>query len=125
MYPTMVDSQQSGFEVQSVADQVYAVLRERIAGGEIERRSRLHQEDLAIAFGVSRPPVREALRRLAAEGLVDLSADRGARVATATDAQLRSSYETRLVVEPGAARVAAERRLEHAIEGMRAALRDE
>ena len=56
-------------------------------------------------------PVREALRRLAAEGLVDLFANRGARVATATDEQLRSSYETRLVVEPGAARMAAERRL--------------
>lgn len=118
-------NQQSGFEVQSVADQVYAVLRERIAGGDIERGSRLHQEDLAREFGVSRTPVREALRRLAAEGLVDLFANRGARVATATDEQLRSSYETRLVVEPGAARVAAERRLPHAIEGMKAALRDE
>ena len=37
----------AGFQVQSVADQVYAVLRERIATGEIERGSRLHQEDLA------------------------------------------------------------------------------
>jgi len=117
--------QPSGFEVQSVADQVYAVLRERIAGGEIERGSRLHQEDLASEFGVSRTPVREALRRLAAEGLVDLFANRGARVATATDEQLRSSYETRLVVEPGAARVAAERRLAPAIDAMRAALRTE
>ncbi len=98
-----------GFQVQSVADQVYEVLRERIASGEIERGSRMHQEDLAKEFGVSRTPVREALRRLAAEGLVDLFANRGARVATATDEQLRSSYETRLVVEPGAARIAAER----------------
>ena len=92
---------EANFQVQSVADQVYAVLRERIASGEIERGSRLHQEDLAKEFGVSRTPVREALRRLAAEGLVDLFANRGARVATATDEQLRSSYETRLVVEPG------------------------
>jgi DNA-binding GntR family transcriptional regulator len=68
----------AGFQVQSVADQVYAVLRERIAGGELERGSRLHQEDLAREFGVSRTPVREALRRLAAEGLVDLYANRGA-----------------------------------------------
>ncbi len=113
------------FQVQSVADQVYAVLRERIANGEIERGSRLHQEDLASEFGVSRTPVREALRRLAAEGLVDLFANRGARVATATDEQLRSSYETRLVVEPGAARMAAERRLEGPLEPMRAAIRDE
>lgn len=113
------------FQVQSVADQVYGVLRARIAGGEIERGSRLHQEDLATEFGVSRTPVREALRRLAAEGLVDLFANRGARVATATLEQLRSSYETRLVVEPGAARLAAERRLEGSVEAMREAIREE
>jgi len=112
-------------QVQSVADQVYAVLRDRIATGAIERGSRLHQEDLASEFGVSRTPVREALRRLAAEGLVDLFANRGARVATATDAQLRSSYETRLVVEPGAARIAAQLRLEGPLERMRAAIRAE
>jgi DNA-binding GntR family transcriptional regulator len=120
---TTVDG--GGFQVQSVADQVYAVLRERIAKGQIERGSRLHQEDLAKEFGVSRTPVREALRRLAAEGLVDLFANRGARVATATDAQLRSSYETRLVVEPGAARVAAALKLEAPIAAMRAAMRAE
>lgn len=114
-----------GFQVQSVADQVYAVLRERIASGEIERGSRLHQEDLAAEFGVSRTPVREALRRLAAEGLVDLFANRGARVATASEEQLRSSYETRLVVEPGAARIAAERRLEAPLARMRAAISEE
>lgn len=115
----------STFEVQSVADQVYAVLRERIASGEIERGSRLHQEDLATEFGVSRTPIREALRRLAAEGLVDLFANRGARVATANAEQLRSSYETRLVVEPGAARIAAQRRLPEPIARMRAAILEE
>jgi DNA-binding GntR family transcriptional regulator len=114
-----------GFQVQSVADQVYAVLRERIAGGDLERGSRLHQEDLAAEFGVSRTPVREALRKLAAEGLVDLYANRGARVATATDEQLRSSYETRLVVEPGAARMAADRQIPAAIEAMKSAIRAE
>ena len=128
MYPINVvpPSAETGrFEVQSVADQVYEVLRERIASGEIERGSRLHQEDLAKEFGVSRTPVREALRRLAAEGLVDLFANRGARVATATDEQLRSSYETRLVVEPGAARMAAERGLDAPMELMRAAIAEE
>ena len=130
MYPIQawlppLGARQAGFQVQSVADQVYEVLRERIASGEIERGSRLHQEDLAKEFGVSRTPVREALRRLAAEGLVDLFANRGARVATATDEQLRSSYETRLVVEPGAARIAAERGLDGPMELMRAAIADE
>jgi DNA-binding GntR family transcriptional regulator len=127
MYPTAMalETEPSGLLVQSVADQVYAVLRERIASGHIERGSRLHQEDLASEFGVSRTPVREALRRLAAEGLVDLFANRGARVATSTPQQLRSSYETRLVVEPGAARLAAQRRIEAPIARMRAAIRDE
>lgn len=129
MYPTMKRKETRApapaLQVRSVADQVYAVLRERIAGGEIARGSRLHQEDLATEFGVSRTPVREALGKLAAEGLVDLFANRGARVATATDEQLRSSYETRLVVEPGAARMAAERRLGFALERMRAAIRAE
>lgn len=124
MYPTMA-TEEGGFQVQSVADQVYAVLRERIAGGDIERGARLHQEDLAREFGVSRTPVREALRKLAAEGLVDLFANRGARVATATAEQLRSSYETRLVVEPGAARVAAGLQLEAPLAAMRAAIREE
>jgi DNA-binding GntR family transcriptional regulator len=124
MYPTMA-VEEAGFQVQSVADQVYAVLRERIAGGDIERGARLHQEDLAREFGVSRTPVREALRKLAAEGLVDLFANRGARVATATAEQLRSSYETRLVVEPGAARVAAGLQLAPALAAMRAAIREE
>ncbi len=101
------------------------MLRERIAGGDLERGSRLHQEDLAAEFGVSRTPVREALRKLAAEGLVDLYANRGARVATATDEQLRSSYETRLVVEPGAARMAADRQIPAAIEAMKSAIRAE
>ncbi|MGH2923713.1 MAG: GntR family transcriptional regulator [Solirubrobacterales bacterium] len=110
------------FQVQSVADQVYSVLRERIATGEIERGSRVHQEDLASELGVSRTPVREALRRLAAEGLVDLYANRGARVATATDEQVRASYETRLVVEPGAARMAAQRAAPDSLTRMRKAI---
>jgi DNA-binding GntR family transcriptional regulator len=128
MYPINVaqpSAQTSRFQVQSVADQVYAVLRERIASGEIARGSRLHQEDLAREFGVSRTPVREALRRLAAEGLVDLFANRGARVATATAEQLRSSYETRLVVEPGAARIAADLGLDEPMELMRTAIAEE
>lgn len=91
----------------TVADRVYSLLRERIARGELERGTRLHQEDLAVELGVSRTPVREALRRLSAEGLVDLFTNRGARVATADDEDVRAAYSTRLIIEPGAARIAA------------------
>jgi DNA-binding GntR family transcriptional regulator len=110
------------FQVQSVADQVYAVLRDRIAAGQIARGDRIHQEDLASELGISRTPVREALRRLAAEGLVDLKANRGARVSSSDAEDVRLSYETRLVVEPGAARFAAARRPPGPLREMRAAI---
>jgi DNA-binding GntR family transcriptional regulator len=65
----------------SVADRVYAALRERILAGDIPHHARLHQEQLSEELGVSRTPLREALGRLAADGLVELLPQRGARVA--------------------------------------------
>lgn len=106
----------------TVADRVYSLLRDRIARGELERGTRLHQEDLAVELGVSRTPVREALRRLAAEGLIDLFTNRGARVATADDDDVRAAYSTRLIIEPGAARIAAKVASREAIEGMRSVI---
>src|SRR5918911_3294911 len=98
-------------QVASVVDQVYMAIRERISDGTLPRGGRLHQEDLATELGVSRTPVREALRRLAAEGLVEMHTNRGARVADLDRAAMRAAYEARLVIEPGAARLAAERAL--------------
>ena len=51
--------------IASVVDQVYEAIRERITSGYLPRGDRVHQEDLADELGVSRTPVREALRRLA------------------------------------------------------------
>lgn len=108
--------------ISSVVDQVYDAIRERIAGGALARGARVHQEDLAEELGVSRTPVREALRRLAAEGLVEMRTNRGARVADVDQAGMLGAYEARLVVEPGAARLAAERRPGEPLARMRAAL---
>src|SRR6201997_589652 len=96
--------------IASVVDQVYMAIRERISSGSLPRGARVHQEDLALDLGVSRTPVREALRRLAAEGLVEMRTNRGARVADVDQGGMRGAYEARLVVEPGAARLAAARR---------------
>lgn len=96
--------------VASVVDLAYAAIRERILSGALPRGSRVHQEDLAVDLGVSRTPVREALRRLAAEGLVEMHTNRGARVADMDRSGMRAAYEARLVIEPGAARIAATRR---------------
>ncbi|HLH65405.1 MAG TPA: GntR family transcriptional regulator [Solirubrobacteraceae bacterium] len=108
--------------IESVVDRVYAAIRERITAGEVPRGGRVHQEDLAAELGVSRTPVREALRRLAAEGLVEMRTNRGARVADVGPAEIRAAYEARLVLEPGAARLAASERPVEAIARMRRAV---
>jgi DNA-binding GntR family transcriptional regulator len=95
--------------VTSVVDQAYIAIRDRIDDGRLARGSRLHQEDLAAELGVSRTPVREALRRLAAEGRVEMLTNRGARVADIDLASMPEPYEARLVLEPGAAALAARR----------------
>jgi DNA-binding GntR family transcriptional regulator len=109
-------------QIASVVDQVYGRIRERIADGTLPHGGRLHQEDLAAELGVSRTPVREALRRLAAEGLVEMKTNRGARVADLGPDDIRMPYEARLVVEPGAARLAAQRGLAEPQERMRTAI---
>jgi len=68
-------------QIQSVVDQVYDAVRARILSGDLPRGSRLRQAALADELGVSRTPLREALRRLATEGLVEFEANRGATVA--------------------------------------------
>jgi DNA-binding GntR family transcriptional regulator len=108
--------------IASVVDQVYKAIRERITSGSLARGARVHQEDLAEELGVSRTPVREALRRLAAEGLVEMRTNRGARVADVDQAGMRVSYEARTVIEPGAARLAAGQRLDEPLARMRAAV---
>ncbi len=108
--------------IASVVDQVYTAIHERITSGSLARGARVHQEDLAEELGVSRTPVREALRRLAAEGLVEMRTNRGARVADIDQGGMRGAYDARLVVEPGAARLAAARRLPEPLSRMRAAV---
>ena len=64
------------------SERVIASVREMILDGRLAAGARLGEVELADRLGVSRTPVREALSRLGAEGLVELSPNRGARVAT-------------------------------------------
>ena len=109
-------------QIASVVDQVHAALREQILSGELERGSRLPQETLAAEFGVSRTPLREALRRLAAEGLVTLQPNYGATVSQLDFGDMRDAWTARLVIEPPAARMGAERRSEAELDRMQAAI---
>ena len=97
-------------------------LRSQILTGELERGSRLPQETLAAELGVSRTPLREALRRLAAEGLVTLQPNYGATVAQLDFGDMRDAWTARLVIEPPAARLAAERDPAAELDRMRAAV---
>jgi DNA-binding GntR family transcriptional regulator len=107
-------------EVKSVVDQVYIAVRERILTGELARGSRLRQEELAAELGVSRTPLREALRRLASEGLVDFNPNRGATVSRDDVANLWHAWAARVAIEPGAARLAAQAADPDAVAGLRA-----
>jgi DNA-binding GntR family transcriptional regulator len=81
-------------------------LRDEILSGVLESGARLGEAELASRLSVSRTPIREALSRLAAEGLVEIQPNRGARVATWTPEQLREIFELRLRLEPYAVRLA-------------------
>jgi DNA-binding GntR family transcriptional regulator len=82
------------------ADRALATLRDLIMGGELAPGARLGEVELADRLGVSRTPVREALSRLAAEGLVEIAPNRGARVVTWTVAELEGVFDLRAVLEP-------------------------
>ncbi|GIF25652.1 DNA-binding GntR family transcriptional regulator [Actinoplanes tereljensis] len=95
--------------MRPAAEQVTQSLRDEIMSGAIASGTRLGEAELAVRLSVSRTPVREALSRLAAEGLVELTPHRGARVATWSEEQLREIFELRLRLEPYAVRQAVPR----------------
>jgi DNA-binding GntR family transcriptional regulator len=81
------------------ADDIAVLIEEAIVSGEIEPGSVLRQEQLSERFGVSRTPVREALRRLAALGLVSLIPNRGVRVREVSRDELHEAFLVRAELE--------------------------
>ncbi len=88
---------------------VVDALRERIMGGGIAPGDRLVESKLSDELGVSRMPVREALRQLAAEGLVTIEPRRGASVTAFSPEQVRELVEVRATLEGLNAKLAAQR----------------
>ena len=106
---------------------VYERLREEIVSGRLESGAPLVEAAVAARYGTSRTPVREALRRLEQDGLVERG-DRGLRVRTRGPEEILEIYEVRILLEAAAARGAADRgtrldlmRIRHAAEAMVAA----
>ncbi|MGP6174199.1 GntR family transcriptional regulator [Corynebacterium sp. A21] len=102
-------------------DYAYAQLRTLILTGQLKPGAPLQQGKLANDMGVSTTPLREAIRRLAAEGLVTLAAHRDARVSEVTQQEATDLYRIRLQLDPLAAELAAAERSEEELEGIIAA----
>src|SRR5262245_61123443 len=90
-------------------DSAYEVIKDAILSRRLEPGAPLVESALADMCGVSRTPVREALQRLLQDGLVERS-DRGLIVRACSIEEIRDIYETRIVLEGAAARLAADRR---------------
>jgi DNA-binding GntR family transcriptional regulator len=99
-----------------VADEIRAM----ISSGELQQGERLYEDRLAEQLGVSRNPVREAIRALEATGLVEVISRRGAYVSRLEPAQLRQILDLRSVIEAYAAELAAQHRSDDDLARLRA-----
>lgn len=99
-------------------------LREAILRGDLAPGGRLDESALAMALGVSRTPIRSALRVLAAESLVELHPHRGAIVSELSPDELNEVYLVRVILEGTAARLAAPKMSDERIAALEALLED-
>src|ERR1700678_371806 len=98
---------QVDFEALTQADRLAEAIVESVLSGEFQPGLRLDEGMLAERYGVSRTPVREALRQLGSTGLIELKPRRGATVATPTSAQLETLFGAMAEIEAACARLAA------------------
>jgi DNA-binding GntR family transcriptional regulator len=98
--------------VASLADKAYHEIRRRIVSLELAPGAVIEERQLVERLGIGRTPVREALRRLAQERLVEVYPRRGMFVTGVDVRELARLSEVREVLEPEAARLAAERATE-------------
>jgi DNA-binding GntR family transcriptional regulator len=94
---------------KSASDQVLKILKDAIVRGVLPAGEVLRQDEIAARFGVSKIPVREALKRLEAEGLVSFTQNRGAVVAALSVEEIEEYMEIRAMLEEKAARLSAPR----------------
>ncbi|MEJ8637920.1 GntR family transcriptional regulator [Streptomyces sp. NPDC006475] len=105
------------------AHSVCTAIRDDIVSGVFRRGSRLTEEQLARRYGVSRVPVREALRTLESEGFVTTRRHAGACVAEPTEREAADLLEVRMLLEPLGAARAAQRRTEAHLKVLRGLVR--
>ena len=80
-------------EQASLHADIVSQLRDFIVEGQLSPGSRIPERELCEKFGISRTPLREALKVIAAEGLIELLPNRGARVRQFSEADIRNLFE--------------------------------
>ncbi|RVT97015.1 GntR family transcriptional regulator [Rhodovarius crocodyli] len=107
----------------NLPDQLYAILSRAIIEGRFRPGDRIQPDEIAAHFEVSKIPVREALRSLEANGWINIRPRRGVYVQEHTAEELSNLYETRFIMEPRLARLAAERRTPAHLAKIRASMK--
>ncbi|HWI84614.1 GntR family transcriptional regulator [Ramlibacter sp.] len=95
--------------MSSASETAYELLKQRLVAGSYPPGAQLKEEPIARELGLSRTPVRAALKRLIEDGLATVDAGRGVRVAQWTDADILETYHLRSLLEAHAAQRAAQR----------------
>ncbi|ROO89114.1 DNA-binding GntR family transcriptional regulator [Actinocorallia herbida] len=104
-----MDSDATSLGRSALVDETAAAIRARIMSGEIPIGAQLRQAELAAQLGISRTPIREALRQLQAGGLIEVLPRRGAVVRVPSPWEVREAYEVRAELEGLAAERAVRR----------------
>lgn len=111
------DAKETG-DKYSLRGKVYDRIRENILNGVYKEHEELKEATLGEQMGVSRTPVREALRQLELEGLVEIIPNKGARVTGITQKDIEDIYQIRYLLEGLSARWATEHVTEEQLEKM-------
>lgn len=109
---------EAALPVSSLADRAYVSIRDLIVSLELPPRALIDERQLVETLGIGRTPVREALRRLAQEQLVEVFPRRGMFVTGVDVRDLARISEVRAALEPEAARLAAERATDEERDGL-------
>lgn len=95
--------------MRNSTDKAYEVLRQRLLSGHYQPGAQLKEEPLAREFGLSRTPVRSALKRLVSDGLATDDMGQGIHVAQWSERDIEETFQLRMLLEPYAASLAATR----------------
>lgn len=122
MHEVLEDSLMLDDESGTLSDHVFRRIQSAIVRGDIAPGSKISEPELARAYGISRGPLREAIRRLEGQRLLVRVPHVGARVVSLSQAELIELYEIRESLEGMACRLAAERMSEAEVDELRRVL---